>query len=229
MDSSGSSRAASSHCRSLPPHGRRRPRPATFAPLLLLLAITTPAAAHPFLYKGPTCTSHPTTALGRHEPPRPDPATTFQLLSPGGKTVTGVCPGVRYTLSVAFPPGESRKVLLTASLGKLANSTAECPGKEATGEFAPVVRTTWTLPCSVPASMAAAVASAAAAGASLPVELRATSASSPNGAYWQVRASVPLRVGCVTNGCRQARVRIGGGGGVGAAAAAGPGRPPAGL
>lgn len=206
------------------PRCRRRPPAAllALATTLTLTLLASSASAHPFLYKGPTCTSHPTTALGRHEPPRQDPATTFELRSPSGRTVTGVCPGVSYSLSVNFP--EARKVLLTASLGKLANSTTECPGKEATGELAQVIRTVWTVPCAVPASMAAAVASAAASGQSLPLELRATSANSPNGAYWQVRASVPLRLGCVTNGCRQPAARP-----VAGPAGAAAGQRPAGL
>jgi len=179
----------------------RRPPPAALL-LLLLALVASPARAHPFLYKVAACDSHPTQALGRHNPPRFDPGTTFELRSPRGRTVTGACPGVAYVLTVAFPAGEARKVLLTASLGTLANSTRGCPGKEATGEMAAAVRTVWTPPC--PAALAALAGAAAAAGAPagvVPVELRATSAAGPNGAYWQARAVVPVRLGCVNNGC----------------------------
>lgn len=195
--------------------GRRRRAPAAAAtslapPLvvLLLLAaaiIATPGAlAHPYLYRGANCTSHPTTGLGRHQAPRPDPSgTTFELRSPSGRVVTGVCPGVRYSLSVAFYSAttggaEARKLLLTTSLGSLANGTAECPGKEATGAMAAVVGTAWTLPCALPLGVVAPAAS----GRAVPVELRATSATGASGAYLQASATVPLRLNCVTNGCR---------------------------
>jgi hypothetical protein len=180
--------------------GRRRAGP--LAQLLLLLLAPGTAHAHPYLYRGANCTSHPTASFGRHLPPRPDPAgTAFEIRSPAGRVVTGVCPGVRYSLSVAFyspatGAAEARKLLLTASLGSLANGTSECPGKEATGAMAAVASTAWTLPCSLPPP------GAAAAGRAVPVELRATSATGASGAYLQASATVPLRLNCVTNGCR---------------------------
>jgi hypothetical protein len=187
--------------------------PAPLLLLLLLLAALLPreATAHPYLFRGANCTSHPSTALGRHEPPRPDPSTTFELRSARGAVVTGACPGVTYTLTVSFfgagtalaNATEARKMLLTATAGKLGNSTVECPGREATGEMAPRLRTTWALPC---VDRSAAVASGAASV--VPLELRVTSASGAYGAYWQTRATVPLRLGCVSGACSGARARV---------------------
>ena len=199
---------------------RHRPRPAATRAIPLLLALLLLAqspshsTAHPYLFRGANCTSHPTTALGKHDPPRPDPLTTFELRSPRGQVVTGLCPGVSYTLTVAFgavngpdaaPP--PRKMLLTATVGKLGNSTAECPGREATGEMSARLRTTWAVPC---------FQQQQAGGASVvPVELRVTSATGAYGAYWQTRATVPLRLGCLSGACSRTRV----------SAAAGPAAP----